>query len=116
MNISMGYICFNEWCKTQGVSLNKTQNDFRVSVIKQIVAEVGKSLQPKRRGSTADSIQRLNARHYPSKIQSEKKTTSRSCKVCLPAQRRLDNAVGVKRKCMGHESLFECKNCNVTLC
>ena len=44
------------------------------------------------------------------------KTTTRSCKVCVPAERRLNKNAGVKRKCPGHETSYECKDCNVAFC
>ena len=115
MNICMlnSYICYKEWCNMQGISLNnKTQNGYRVAIIKQIVNEVGGSLKPKRRSCNPEALQRLHACHLPSKIQSAKKTTTRSCKVCVPAEHT--NA-GVKRKRPGRETSYECKSCNVAL-
>ena len=56
--------------------------------------------------------QRLSGQHFPGKIivESQKNRISRSCKVCILAERetdRLSNAPK-KRKWHGHDSSYEC--------
>ena len=41
---------------------------------------------------------------------------SRSCKVCVPAERSMDIATGRKRKLPGCETSHECAQCELSLC
>ena len=65
-----------------------------------------------------EPIMRLMGRHFPEKIVAEgkKKNVSRSCAVCTTAERKKDQAAGVKRKRPGRESSYQCSDCKKTLC
>ena len=95
--------------------------EFRMQVIKQMIESAAPALTaPKiqtRPSSSGLQLQRLAGRHFPRKIEGEAKTRiSRSCKVCVSAERSMDVVLGRKRKRPGHESSYECAQCEVALC
>jgi hypothetical protein len=63
-------------------------------------------------------LERLTAKHFISKLRGTGKKTNiaRLCKVCNEAEKNnVDNTIQ-KRKRAGHETSYECKDCNVSLC
>ena len=120
------FILYCEWllsCEATKAELRKvTQTAFRTQVIKQMIPKSGdKSTPPcipKRTSAPGLEIQRLTGKHFIQKIivDSQKTCISRSCKVCVPAEREGDKQNSVERKCPGHESSYECRDWGVTLC
>ena len=113
--------------------LYKTTTNDRVKLLhrqfrKKLVGELVSSVQREdvpgmnsptgRPRSAQDPILRLVGRHFPEKIvgTGKKKTIARSCAVCVPAERKKDEAVGVKRKRPGRESAYQCSECQKALC
>ena len=114
------YIMHSEWLVQKGKK-KLSQTEFRMQVIKQMIESAAPALTaPKiqtRPSSSGLQLQRLAGRHFPRKIEGEAKTRiSRSCKVCVPAERSMDVVLGRKRKRPGHESSYECAQCEVALC
>ena len=98
----------------------KKHSNFRLQVVKQLIESAAPDLTPptqNRPSSSGLELQRLSGRHFPRKIEGDTKTRiSRSCKVCVPAERSMDIAIGQKRKRPGRESSYECAQCEVALC
>ena len=63
-----------------------------------------------------DEFSRLHGHHFSQKISYENKQKFRSCKVCVPAERKLDKRQGITRKRPGRETSYQCKQCGVALC
>ena len=92
---------------------------YRREVAASMISDAGQvcnSQGGKGRPSAAHLV-RLTGRHFPSKIVGTGKKTNvtRMCQVCGPAERQAA-ATGDKRKRYGHESSYECKQCEVALC
>ena len=98
-----------------------SQTEFRMQVIKQMIKSAAPGLSPPiiqtRPSSSGLQLQRLSGQHFPRKIEGETKNRiSRSCKVCVPAERSMDVALDRKRKRPLRESTYECAQCEVALC
>ena len=99
--------------------------NFRKKLVQNLVQSVavenvpGMSIRSPGRSSTAtEPLQRLQGQHFPEKITGagKKKNITRSCVVCVPAERELLERVGEKRKRPGHESSYQCDKCKTALC
>ena len=63
-----------------------------------------------------DEASRFTGRHFPAKWVSEDgKSKPRACKVCVPAERKLQEGKPKKQR-YGCETVYKCKQCNVRLC
>ncbi|XP_019633577.1 PREDICTED: zinc finger Ran-binding domain-containing protein 2-like [Branchiostoma belcheri] len=102
--------------RVDGNSLTKPPHVFTGQIDER---EVAKELISTSGHRNASSLLRLTERHFPEKIPSAEggKAKSRSCKVCCPAERkyRLDHGLEPKKR-PGHESTYQCKQCEVALC
>ncbi|XP_052269913.1 piggyBac transposable element-derived protein 4-like [Dreissena polymorpha] len=62
-------------------------------------------------------LERLTARHFPSKIPNDGKSKSLQCVVCNPAVAQMLASQGLpKKRRPGHETSFKCRQCDVSLC
>ena len=73
-------------------------NNFQTEVIKQMIKSSALDLTRPISGRASTSgleLQCLTGRHFPRKIEGNTKNRiSRSCKVCVPAERSMDIAIG----------------------
>ena len=72
------------------------QTEYRMAVIKQMTGEVDVTAPgSSRRLPVSLEYQRLSGRHFPCKIivESQKNRISRSCKVCVLAEREIDRVM-----------------------
>ena len=107
---------------TDAVKMSHRQ--FRKNLVRQLVSSVNKEDVPGMNSPTGrpkapqEPIMRLMGRHFPEKIVAEgkKKNVSQSCAVCTTAERKKDQAAGVKRKRPGRESSYQCSDCKKALC
>ena len=104
------YILYQEWDESRKCS----QTEFKIEAVKQIL---GTTTELNKRHVCIENteLERLTGHHFIRKICQEKKLR-RSCKVCVAAERIIDNQNGVKRKRRGHESSYQCHQCQVPLC
>ena len=113
------YIIYSEWVALKGKK-KLSQTNFRTEVIKQMIKSSALDLTRPISGRASTSgleLQRLTGRHFPRKIEGNTKNRiSRSCKVCVSAERSMDIATGRKCKRPGHETSYECAQCEVSLC
>ena len=113
-------LCFKEWMsKTNTKRISQTE--FRTRCIQQILDSVAGDVTShvmQRRSVIPGEMKRLTERHFFRKIPTtgQKSRISRSCSVCVPAERQMDIKTGVKRKRPGHESSYECSECLIPLC
>jgi len=122
LNVCMvnAFVLFKEYRLKHGLPIKFSHTDFRLAVIRQIVNE-SVSFDNVRNRVTADDFERLTGKHFISKIpvpeNHKKKSIQRICKVCSTAERQFFRRNGEpKRKRAGHETIYECKLCNVSLC
>ena len=110
---------------TSGESTTMLHRNFRKKLVQNLVQSVavenvpGMSVRSPGRPSTAtEPLQRLQGQHFPEKITGagKKKNITRSCVVCVSAERELLERVGEKRKRPGHESSYQCDKCKTALC
>ena len=110
------YIQYKEHCKAQDPPrkpmLHRT---FQGKIAKALVASSA-PLDPSIRGaaSTAEDVQRLTGRHFPSRVQpkpgQKKKNPQRMCSVCCTSTgKRKHRSDGRKRK----ETVCECVQCGL---
>ena len=117
LNLAMvnAFICFKEWMSKTNTK-HISQTEFRTCCIQQILDSVaGDVTSPvvQRRSVIPGEMKRLTERHFFRKIPTtgQKSRISRSCSVCVPAERQMGIKIGVKRKRPGHESSYECSEC-----
>ena len=114
------FILYSEWFKQKFPDKrNPRQNEFRLSVIKQLLLSATAPIpQSRYTGTIVTEFGRRNVKHFAKKIDTPdgKKQISRSCVVCVPAQRKKNKHMGVKSKRAGKESIYECRQCMVVLC
>ena len=111
------YILYSEWCASKNTDA-LMQTNFRINVIKQLVASTEKKQNYNVPGNVTE-FTRLNGKHFIEKIPCaiNKKQLIRACKVCNEGERRLDKSHGrVARKRPGRDSSFQCKTCKTALC
>lgn len=107
-----GYILYKKY----GVNVRrKSHMDFRVELIKCLIASAPEAPKPKTAGrrSTMENLDRLTGRHFANHIQpkegAKKMKPMRDCIVCnVPKGDR----VGCKRK----QTAFECQQCKKPMC
>ena len=97
-----------------------SQTSFRTGVIKQMIKSAALDLSwPtwSRPSISGLELQLFSGRHFPRKIEGNTKNwISHLCKVCVPAERSVDIAIGQKHKRPGHETSYECAQCEVSFC
>ena len=95
------YITYSEWVALKGKK-KLSQTNFRTEVLKQMIKSATLDLTRPTPGRTSTSgleLQCLTSRHFPWKIEGNTKNRIiRSCKVCVPAERSVDIAIGRKHK------------------
>ena len=125
LNICMvnAYELYIEHRKKHGLPIKFSHTDFRLNVIRQIVNESAShdKIRNNLNNVSPDDFERLTGKHFISKIpvpdNYKKKTVQRSCRVCTAAEREFLRRKGEpKRKRAGHETIYECKKCNESLC
>ena len=99
---------------------------FRKQLVTNLIQSVdqanvpGMSMRSPGRPSTADEplLRLQGGQHFLQKITGagKKKNITRSCVVCVPAERELLACVGQKRKRPGRESSYQCEKCTTALC
>jgi hypothetical protein len=99
---------------------NMTHKLFRKQLVSQLVSNNPTNTVNKvgRPSVMPQQLERLTAKHFISKLRGTGKKTNiaRLCKVCNEAEKNnVDNTIQ-KRKRAGHETSYECKDCNVSLC
>ena len=99
------YILYNEHNKNKNKG-KSTQQDFRLGIIKQLLGEtVGKRNTQYYVAPNNDEASRLTGRQFPAKWVSEDgKSKPRACKVCVPAERKLQEGKPKKQR-------YGCENC-----
>ena len=92
-----------------------SQHNFRINVIKQLLATVADNKIVTETTIMQTEFSRLTGRHFVEKIPTElgKKLISRECKVCNPGEKKMH--VGPPKKKYGCER-FRCKQCHIVLC
>ena len=124
-NICMvnAFILWKEFSASKGKPFKKTQTDYRISVISQLVTGVAINCDavPLLNRSFTDDYIRLTGRHFPQLINvpehSKTGKVFRTCKVCTVAGREFVRRSGLpKRKRNGHDTRYECKTCGTALC
>lgn len=104
MSIANAHILYKK-IKCSNLSLS----NFMIDVSQLLIQHAGKVLQEDR-NTTAASCSRLIGRHFPSRIESEKKKhPARRCKVCTD---KVKHAQKIVRK----ETVFKCTQCDIPLC
>ncbi|XP_071129298.1 piggyBac transposable element-derived protein 4-like [Mytilus edulis] len=97
---------------------NITHKAFRRQLITELVSNNPIESDKVGRPSNA-KLERLSERHFISRIVGvgKKKNIARLCKVCNEAEKNNVNMNNLqKRKRPGHETCYECRECNVSLC
>ncbi|XP_066291055.1 piggyBac transposable element-derived protein 4-like [Branchiostoma lanceolatum] len=110
-----------EYMSARGKKALLEHKDFQKEVVKELISTSGYERvgQEGRSGPSASSLLRLTGRHFLEKIgQTEGgKNRIRTCKVCCPAERKYRREHGfLVAKRSGHESAYQCDQCQVTLC
>ena len=112
------YITYSERVALKGKK-KLSQTNFRTEVLKQMIKSATLDLTrptPGRPSTSGLELQRLTSHHFPRKIEGNTKNRiSRSCKVCVPAERSVDIAIGQKHKRPGHDTSYKCAQCVVSL-
>ena len=98
-----------------------THRIFRRTLISELISNnpVGVISKAGRPSVNPQQLERLTARHFISKIvgSGKKKNIARLCVVCNKAeQTNTEVDPEHKRRRPGHETKYECKDCNVALC
>jgi hypothetical protein len=99
---------------------NMTHKLFRKQLVSQLVSNNPTNTVNKvgRPSVAPQQLERLTAKHFISRLRGtgKKINIARLCKVCNEAEKNnVDNTIQ-KRKRAGHETSYECKDCNVSLC
>ena len=110
------YILF----KSDNPNSNVTHRSFRKKLVNELIENnpVDNVVRVGRPIKTPQQLERLTGRHFATKIHGsgKKSNIARLCKVCNEAERSSADLSANKRKRPGHETRFECKDCNVSLC
>lgn len=110
------YILF----KSDNPTSNITHRTFRRKLVTELIENNPTQLNVRvgRPVKAPQQLARLSGRHFPSKIKGtgKKGNISRLCKVCNEAERNNADLSANKRRRPGHETRYECKDCNVSLC
>ena len=122
LNICMvnAFILWKESMKKKGTPYKKTQTEFRVDVIRQLVGEAFVDTNDSFNNSLTGEFDCLTGRHFIKRIlippNCKTGKVFRTCKVCSIAEREFDRRRSLpKRKRTGHETRYECSTCNVLL-
>lgn len=123
VNICMvnAYILWKEYKRSKDEVYKKSQTEFRIDVIRQMVSGGLVELDETLNNSMTDEFERLVGKHFLKRIPVPEHSTTgkvfRSCKVCSVAEREFTRRQGLpKRKRNGHETRYECSTCHVELC
>ncbi|CAH1273848.1 PGBD4 [Branchiostoma lanceolatum] len=110
-----------EYMSAHGKKALLEHKDFQREVVKELISTSGYERvgQERRSSASASSLLRLTERHFLKKIPQTEggRFRSRTCQVCGPAERkyRRDHGFLVAKR-SGHESTYQCEECQVALC
>ncbi|XP_035696127.1 piggyBac transposable element-derived protein 4-like [Branchiostoma floridae] len=93
--------------------------EFRREVVKELIATSGYERVGQERRTGAGSLLRLTGRHFLEKnpAREDGRVKVRTCQVCCPAERKYRRERGfLLGKRAGHESAYQCQQCQVVLC
>ena len=122
LSILNAYLLYKEKTEDATPMLQRVFRKRLVSNLMQSVNQAdipGLSMRsPGRPSIAAEPIFRLQGQHFPEKITGagKKQNITRSCGVCVPAERELLSCVGEKQRHPGHESSYQCDKCKTALC